>query len=395
MRKGLIETILFLILISFNCENVYAKNPYKLHFPDACKKGQNIIIALVGDIILQQPLQYQASTQGFESLWQEAVPYLQRADIAYGNIEGPLAPIISPSDHDIKPNHKNDRLINKNFSLLSNPPDLAQAMKESGFDIASTANNHSLDRYTVGIDRTIETLKNAKIKAVGTRPRHSQIPLYTLTEVKGITVAWIACTEHTNDMLDHYHQVLYCNNAHNRKMIVETIQQLRHEVDAIIVTPHWGQQYQHDVLKTQETFAKMVLDEGASAVVGHHPHVLQPIENYVTEDNRVTLIAYSLGNFVSHQGTPKNRTTVMLFLGLTKTPEGTVINGVRFLAMYMQNRNLSGNIYLQALDNAFKYRQAHSIISTYLPPGNQLSTTDPLVTNPECSLTTLVSQQLA
>lgn len=109
-------------------------------------------------------------------------------------------------------------------------------------------------------------------------------------------------------------------------------------------------QYQHTPDIKQKQFAKEMLDAGALAIIGSHPHVLQPMQKYMTQDGRSTFIAYSLGNFVSYQGTPKNRSTVILYLGLTRLSDHkTIINGIRFIPAYMQNRSGLEKIRLQLL----------------------------------------------
>src|SRR5690606_19519399 len=90
----------------------------------------------------------------------------------------------------------------------------------------------------------------------------------------------------------------------------------RPDVHAILFTPHWGAEYQHTPDAKQKALAREVLDAGATAVIGTHPHVVQPIEKYTTQDGRETLIAYSLGNFISNQiGLPR-LSSAILMLGL-------------------------------------------------------------------------------
>merc|ERR1712232_509038 len=101
-----------------------------------------------------------------------------------------------------------------------------------------------------------------------------------------------------------------------------------------MVTPHWGAEYGDGPNSTQISQARKWLEAGALAVIGNHPHVTQEAQVYTTRDNRKTLIAYSLGNFVSHQGfrtvgvTPQGelakRASAFLLMGLSKSGNGKV-----------------------------------------------------------------------
>src|SRR5262249_33114649 len=151
--------------------------------------------------------------------------------------------------------------------------------------------------------------------------------------------------------------------------------------DAIIISPHWGEEYERYPNDEQKHFAHEVLDAGATAVIGSHPHVLQPLQKYITKDGRATLIMYSLGNFISYQGRTNSRSTVILLLGLTKTSQGTIINGVRFVPMYMQNRSGWDDLKLTRLPQGNS--SATQSISQVMPMGNALYSSH-IVTNPQC-----------
>lgn len=370
--------ITILIAALFILCSVAFSQPYTIKFPNECMKGNSIVIAAVGDILLHDPLQTKGLQQRFESLWEEAIPFIKSADIAYANLEGPIALGINRLGEEVKnknsPRYKN---VYTGFPMFNYPPSLAGALKDSGIDIVSTANNHGLDRYAIGVDKTIAALNKAGIAYVGTRPRGSQQSWVRILQKNGFNIAWISCTEMTNGFNDIYKQILYCYKKNDRKWIIDTIKELKSEVDAIIISPHWGEEYQSQPSKEQKYFAEQVLDAGATAVIGSHPHVLQPLQKYITKDGRSTIIMYSLGNFVSYQGKINTRSTVILLLGLTQTSQGTLINGVHFVPMYMQNRNGWQRIHLTRLPDTDTDSPAAQVISRVMPMGNAIySTTD-------------------
>lgn len=322
--------ILLFLAAFFTSIGCFATN--KITFTAACATGPTITIAAVGDVLLHMPLQKKAFDQGYSSLWEEALPYIHNANISYANLEGPIT-------HDNR----------SGFPLFSYPSSLAAALKNSGFDIVSTANNHALDAGSAGIDSTIHFLNEYKLLFSGTKNKNSNDFNIPIMHVNGFNIAWLACAEHTNGIDDPYHQVLLCNSKKDRAWILATIARLKTTVDAIIVTPHWGEQYEFTPKIRQIEFAHQLLEAGALAVIGSHPHVLQPLQTYLTKDNRETVIMYSLGNFVSYQGTPKNRATVMLLLTLIKQNNKTAIKGVQFVPFFMNNRTALHNIQLQQL----------------------------------------------
>ena len=89
----------------------------------------------------------------------------------------------------------------------------------------------------------------------------------------------------------------------DRKFLLKKIARLHASgsIDAIVVTPHWGRQYQFRPTARQKTLARDLIEAGAIAVIGTHPHVVQPWEKITTDDGREGLVIYSTGNFISGQ----------------------------------------------------------------------------------------------
>jgi Bacterial capsule synthesis protein PGA_cap len=332
-----------------------------------CSAKDRLTIVAVGDIMLQSQLQRRASFAGFQSLWWQAIPYIKAADLAFANIEGPMAYGVSKSGELIKdPGHRLDGQVYTSYPRFNYHPKLASALKRSGFDVIATANNHALDRNGVGVDRTLKVLENAKLKYTGTLAQGSKAPWYTITEAKGFKVAWLACTSSTNGIEDKEQQVLYCFKPEHRRKIVSIIKQLRVQVDAIIVAPHWGKRYEERVTPLQVSFAKQLLESGATAVIGTHPHVIQPIKRYRTRDHRDTIIAYSLGNFVSYQQAPRSRSTVILYLTLTRKQGKTTITDVAYVPAYMNSHSDIKKMSLQILQDTDKNTVGYYLLSQQL-----------------------------
>lgn len=305
---------------------------------------QTISIAAVGDILLHKPLQKHGIKHGFASMWQQVTPIIQQADIAYANLEGPVDATRKPSS----------------FPQFNYPKQLIPALKQSGFSIVSTANNHSLDKFSQGVDRTIDELKAHDLAHTGTHKKEEVRQWYRVTSAQGVRVAWLACTQDTNGIKDKHQQVLFCYK--DKTLIDKLLADLAKRYDAVILTPHWGNQYQIKPSRRQRLFATRWLNAGATAIIGSHPHCLQPIKRITTEDGREGLVAYSMGNFVSNQGSLKNRASGILWLNLTRENNKVHISAVKFIPTEMKNRG--GHMQLTLLNNkkALAYRYIKRII---------------------------------
>lgn len=298
--------------------------------------GQTISIIAVGDVLLHKPLQTVGKKNGFSILWLPLQNEIQSADISYANLEGPAAKNIHLSGRYIEKPH-NDTYIYTSYPRFNYPPQVVNALKGSGFDIVSTANNHSLDRFAIGIEQTIRVLDQSNLAFIGTRDKNHRQRWVRILSHNGIKTAWIACTQDTNGIKDKFKQVLYCFK--DKELILKEIESQKNKVDLIILTPHWGTQYQFKPNAKQKKLAKAFLEKGAHLVLGSHPHVVQPIETYQTKDGRTTLIAYSLGNFVSNQGSLKNRASGLLKLTIKKVGNNQIeFKEIIYYPTYMKNR---------------------------------------------------------
>ncbi|MCR9164626.1 MAG: CapA family protein [Nannocystaceae bacterium] len=306
----------------------------------ACTEPESTAkIAAVGDLLLQAPLQQQAfgASDGYVSLWSAALPLLSNADLAYANLEGPIAPGTDSSGRDVPdPGLVFDRNVYTGFPRFNYHPSLAGDLIDSNVQVVSTANNHSLDRGALGADRTLDVLDTVGLAHAGTRRSGGAGSWSATTDTNGIRLAWLACTYGTNGVPDLAEQVLHCYD--DEALLLREVASLHADpsVDAVIVTPHWGVQYTPEPTQRDVELGRAFVEAGALAVIGAHPHVLQPMERVIATDGRGGVIAYSLGNFVSDQETLTRRTTVVLYLDLRRAPGGAVVvDAVRFVPIAM------------------------------------------------------------
>ncbi len=300
-----------------------------IRFRDACAAGERVRVVAVGDILFHKRLQLQAYEKGrdFKRFFSPLADFLARADILYGNLESPAAAGVALGGVAVKdPGRRLDGrvysadLATLNFNIH---PSAIDDLKAVGFDVLSTANNHAYDRGPLGIDRTLEALDAAGMPATGTRKRGEVTrPWHVITRARGVTVAWLACTYSLNGHTDRQGQALFC--FEEQEAVLAEIRALasRTDVDAVILVPHWGIESSHVVERRQRDLAREAIEAGATAVIGTHPHVLQPWERIVATDGREGLAVYSTGNFISNQRKLPERTGVIVVLDLVKVSGG-------------------------------------------------------------------------
>jgi hypothetical protein len=289
------------------------------------KQARNVRINAVGDILIHESL-YKAAVSSehrFMGLWGQLNPILADANLTVGNLEGPLAPgILRGGRQGQDPGWTYDGRVYTGTDMVFNyHPYLAEDLKASGFDLVTTANNHTLDRGATGVDLTIQNLNKYNLDYVGTRTGHEGWQ-GKVVRAGGLKIGVIACTEATNGWEDGMSQVMLCGSD----TVVQLIQSLAPKTDAVIVFPHWGAEYQPNPNSTQKQWAKKWITAGALVVIGNHPHVLQTTEWIAKDDGRNGLVIYSLGNFVAGQGAFEKRVTAIAHLDLKKTSAGAIVN---------------------------------------------------------------------
>lgn len=358
-----------------------------LGFARACEARERVVVAAVGDLLLHHELQIQATTaeQRFRVLWAGVDDLLQAADVTYGNLEVPLAAgVLRSGAETTDPGLVFDRKVYTSYPRFNVNPLLAEDLRLSGFDVVSTANNHALDRGPLGADRTLAALDAAKLKHTGTRARGESGPWHAVTEAKGLRIAWLACTMHTNMIEDPDGQVLRCFD--DPEAVAGEVRRLAAapEVDAVIVTPHWGKEYEPRPHKQQRQFARRWAEAGATAIVGNHPHVLQPWEKLTTADGREVLVAYSLGNFVSHQPDLGKRTTAILYVGLGRAAAGgkAFVTGAGYVPVHV--RQTGEEFFAEALDRVEGRALERAHVVRNFGADNLLAADAPLEPAPQC-----------
>jgi poly-gamma-glutamate synthesis protein (capsule biosynthesis protein) len=247
-------------------------------------KGE-VIISFTGDILLDRGVGEKILQEGNEYPYEYVKDILNRSDIVYGNLECPLL-------NEGTPTIKRRELIFKGEVANS------IALKEAGYNILNLANNHAMDYGVGGLLSTINVLKASSIKSLGggTDKNSSHNPV--VISKNGVKVGFLGYSMFPPEgyvYLEDKPDIARFSNS----LTSEDIKKARSQCDFLIVTFHWGKEFSYFPSDLQRESAHLAIDSGCDMVVGHHPHVLQGIENYKEKP-----IYYSLGNFVFDKQIP-------------------------------------------------------------------------------------------
>ena len=256
-------------------------------------------LTFTGDIMLHEPQTHIC----FNHTLSRVRPHLKSADLTIGNLETVMGGKFS------------------DFPLFSAPDEFGYALRDVGFDLLSTANNHALDQGVDGLLRSLDFLESIGIGTFGTYRCRDSRDAVLVREVGGISFAFLAYTFGINGQPIPTGRG-YLVNLMQEDLIRSNIARARQLADIVIVMPHMGNEYELFVRQEFKDWAMLMLDAGADVVVAGHPHVVQPMGFVQIENEGETrrgFVAYCLGNFVSSQRDKHTDAGVMLNLYFERT----------------------------------------------------------------------------
>ncbi len=237
---------------------------------------------------------------------------LRSADFSIGNLEAPLTKTGTVA-------------ANKTYTFKV-PPRFAPAIKESGIDIVTLANNHMLDFGCEGLTNTLAALDSVGVRHCGAGENLQQASAPAILQACGLRVAFVGFTlTFPKEFWATAHSCGTC--FAEESLLARVLQECERAADLTVVSFHWGEEKRTTPKDYQPQLAHQAIDLGADLVLGHHPHVLQGLEIY---KNR--LIAYSLGNYVFGSYSQDARTSMVLQVTIDKT--GLVKAKVSPIAVY-------------------------------------------------------------
>lgn len=286
--------ILFLLIFF----SIYlAFNPYYIKLNSNVKEEQidstvTVSFSFVGDIMCHSTQYNYARVNkdsfDFNPVFSVIKNYLKEKDILIGNLETVLA--------------GNSKKYS-GYPYFNSPNEFADALKNTGFDFLSTANNHANDQGYDGVERTIKYLKFINIVPIGTKIKSDSSEVFNIFVRKGIRFGLLSYTFGTNYKENTYRVSEYVSII-DTNIIQEDLQRLKaNSCDIIIVYFHFGDEYQSTISTYQEMIVNKTIEYGADFILGAHPHIIQPFEKFKSSNKKLDsgFVVYSLGNFISNQ----------------------------------------------------------------------------------------------
>ena len=268
------------------------------------EKKDEVSFVAVGDNLMHERLMDVAKTDDghdFKPYYRNIQPYIKKADLSFVNQET----ILGGNDLGLT-----------GFPFFNTPEVMAKNLSEVGFDIVNGATNHAFDKGFKGIVNSIHTFKEQEdltyIGLIENKEDRDNIPVI---EKKGIKIGLLAYNQY-NETEDDAHR--YAIGGFDEAKIRRDVENAKEVSDIVIVSCHWGEEFDIEPNNFQRTYAKKLADLGVDIIIGTHSHTLQPVEWVEGKDGHKTLVAYSLGNFVNGMLEEESQLGGMLSFNLKK-----------------------------------------------------------------------------
>lgn len=281
---------------------VSTESPTKEELPEKENENSRAVISFVGDVTQSDVFGEATAARYPEYPFEDVSGIFQSADLSFANLETCVS-------------ERGESEKNEGYGFRTSP-DFLDVFTLAGLDIVSAANNHVRDFGMEALDDTFVSLENAGLKYVGAGRNSSEAEKLELFELNGITVGFTACNMINMNPTWYAGEDragIACVDSDNSGEYLEKIAGYDKLCDVLFVSVHWGVEYYNEVTEEQQAFAHSLCDSGADIILGHHPHVLEPIESY-----KDSVIFYSLGNFLFYKMNDEAGETAVFTVEISK-----------------------------------------------------------------------------
>ena len=289
-------------------------------------------LCFVGDIMCHSTqfnyAKVNADSFDFTGVYSEVKKYLTIPDLTIGNLETVVA-------------GQNEGY--SGYPYFNAPDDFIYALKEAGFNLLITANNHALDQGWEGVKRTIDVINDYKIHRTGTFISQEDRDSVRIFLVNSIKIAFLAYSENTNGLAIPRGKEFVINLI-DEDLIRNDIRKAREKnADIVLVHLHYGPEYNREPSDYQKEIVQKIIELGADIIIGGHPHVIEPFDFYETRNTKLDsgFVAYSMGNFISNQRWRYSDAGVILNIQLSKNrfTDSVYISEVSYLPTWVFKGN--------------------------------------------------------
>lgn len=241
-------------------------------------KEQRVSFLAVGDNLMHKKLLDDARQNGtydFTPYYSHIKSFISKADLSFVNQETVLG---------------GKKFGYSGYPLFNTPDEMAEALNDTGFDIVNGSNNHVLDQGEEGLNHSIEVFQRfPNIRYIGLKEK--EIPVI---EKNGIRISILSYNQYMN-----YDQKSDSYRSFQKSRMKADVKEAKRISDCIIVSCHFGNENQTKPNHFQKEYAQFLADLGVDVIIGTHTHTLQDVQWLNGKDGHKTLVAYSLGNFIS------------------------------------------------------------------------------------------------
>lgn len=228
------------------------------------------------------------------------------------------------------------------YPRFNGPQDMGNDLVELGFDIVNIANNHMLDHSASGLSKTIDFWKTLDVMLIGGYYNSDDFSNIRVYEKSGIKIAFLSYTYGTNGLTKPASSPLYIPYINEEDITVQT-KKAKELADLVFVSVHWGEENSFKPSSEQIKYANLMADLGVDVIIGHHPHVIQPVEWLTGKDGNKALCIYSLGNLMAEMARDYNMVGGIISFDIVRTDdEKPVIENVLFTPTMF---HFPGNFY--------------------------------------------------
>jgi poly-gamma-glutamate capsule biosynthesis protein CapA/YwtB (metallophosphatase superfamily) len=329
MRRTSFSLLLLFVLVA-GCDGPSGRanaSPPASGIPPSPAPRTQITVVAAGDLLVHPELTDQAAADAraagrvghdFTQVLAAVKPVVSRADLAICHMETPLADPSGPFT---------------GYPIFSVPPQLADAATWAGFDTCSTASNHSLDTGLPGIRRTLDKLDQVGLRHTGTARSAQEAARPNILDVAGVKVAQLSYAFSFNGIPRPAGQDWAANLIDRDAILAEARRARDQGAEIVILSAHWGTEYQHEPDDGQLRLARELLTSpDIDLIVGHHVHVVQPFEKIGTK-----WVAYGISNLTTYGSSEETQDAVVPEFTFTRTASGRwEVTRVEVLATWMQ-----------------------------------------------------------
>lgn len=304
-------SILAILIITYIATAIITITPFpakaKLEAQTITHKSDSIITIVFAGDMMGHSGQYKAAYidsidyYNYDDCFIFVKDYVSSADIACVNLEVPIAG---------KPY--------STYPRFNSPDELLDGLKDAGFDVIFTANNHVVDKGKKGLERTIQQIQHRGLRFAGSycdsAQRSTSYPL--IIDCKGLRIALLNYTYGVNGLPISDPNIV---NMIDSNLILNDIQRANElHADLKIMTIHWGNEYQLHSDHIQQGLARFFVDNGIDLIIGGHPHVVQEADTLFTATKKPVVTYYSIGNYISNQRDPHTNGGIMVKVEINK-----------------------------------------------------------------------------